>query len=105
MSFIVTDPSGFPFRSVSECVIEKAPTVYIAGTKEALTPDPEGFVYNNLVSYATYYNYDRMAMEQMGFNTTEDPAKADAVVGASALDEESLAAVQAGVPYVAATGS
>ena len=36
----------------------------------------------------------------MGFNTTEDVAGADAVVGSSALDGESLAAVQAGVPDV-----
>ena len=36
----------------------------------------------------------------MGFNTTEDVAGADAVVGSSALDEKSIAAVQAGVPYV-----
>ena len=84
-------------------VIGKTPTVYISGTREALTPDPAGYVYTNLVSFATDYNYDRTAMEQMGFDTTEDPAGADAVVGGAALDEDSLAAVQAGVPYVGYT--
>ena len=84
-------------------VIGKTPTVYIAGTREALTPDPAGYVYNTLVSFSPDYNYDRTALEQMGFTTTEDAARADAVVGGSALDEASLAAVQTGVPYVGYT--
>ena len=84
-------------------VIGKTPTVYISGTREALTPDPAGYVYTSLISYFFDYNYDRMAMDLMGFTTTEDPARADAVVGASALDAEGLAAVQAGVPYVGYT--
>jgi hypothetical protein len=84
-------------------VIGKTPTVYISGTREALTPDPAGYVYTNLVSFATDYNYDRTAMEQMGFDTTEDPAGADAVVGGAYLDKETLAAVKAGVPYVGYT--
>ena len=81
-------------------VIEKTPTVYISGTKEALTPAPDGYVYNTLVTYSTDYNNERIAMELMGFGTTEDPAGADAVVGGAELDKESLAAVKAGVPYV-----
>ena len=84
-------------------VIGKAPTVYISGTREALTPDPIGYVYTALVSFFFEYNYDRMAMDMMGFDTTEDAARADAVVGATALDAEGLAAVQAGVPYVGYT--
>ena len=39
----------------------------------------------------------------MGFTITEDAAQADAVIGGIALDEEGLAAVQAGVPYVGYT--
>ena len=81
-------------------VIEKTPTVYISGTKEALTPCTEGYVYNTLVTLSTDYNDERIAMERMGFDTTEDVTKADAVVGASALDEESLAAVKSGATYV-----
>ena len=44
-------------------------------------------------------------MKQMNFLTTEDPAQADAVVGASALDEGGLAAVQSGTPYVGYTSA
>ena len=84
-------------------VIEKTPTVYISGTKEALTPSPDGYVYNTLVTVSSDYNNERIAMELMGFGTTEDVASADAVVGGYGLDEESLAAVQNGVPYVGYT--
>jgi hypothetical protein len=84
-------------------VIGKTPTVYIVGTKEALTPDPAGYVYAPLVYLSGEYNVDRIALDLMGFTTTEDVAEADAVVGSKELDEESLAAVQAGVPYVGYT--
>ena len=81
-------------------VIGKTPVVYISGTKEALTKDPAGFVYNTLVSFSNEYSNERTAMELMGFSTTEDASAADAVAGGAGLDEESLAAVKAGVPYV-----
>lgn len=81
-------------------VIEKTPTVYISGTREALTPAPDGYVYNTLVTLSTDYNNERIAMDLMGFGTTEDPAGADAVVGGAELDKESLAAVKVGAPYV-----
>ena len=84
-------------------VIEKTPTVYISGTKEALTPSPDGYVYNTLVTVSSDYNNERIAMGLMGFGTTEDVSAADAVVGGYGLDEESLAAVQTGVPYVGFT--
>ncbi len=84
-------------------VIGKTPTVYIVGTKEALTPDPAGYVFAPLVYLSGEYNVDRIALDLMGFTTTEDVAEADAVVGSKELDEESLAAVQAGVPYVGYT--
>lgn len=92
--------TGVKDTKLTAYVIEKTPLVYISGTKATFTPEPAGFLYNTLVTMGDYYNNDRMAMEMMGFNTTEDPGEADAVVGSSALDEESLAAVQAGVPYV-----
>jgi len=56
-------------------------TVYMSGTKEALTPSTEGYVYNTLVTTSSDYNNERIAMELMGFGTTEDVAGADAVVG------------------------
>ena len=40
-------------------VIEKTPTVYISGTKEALTPSPDGYVYNTLVTVSSDYNNER----------------------------------------------
>jgi hypothetical protein len=95
--------TGVKGSDVTAYVIGKTPTVYISGTKDALMPEPEGYVYTNLVSFSQSYNDDRTAMELMGFGTTENPAEADAVVGGAALDEESLAAVQAGVPYVGYT--
>ena len=84
-------------------VIEKTPTVYISGTKEALTPATDGYVYNTLVTTSSDYNNERIAMELMGFGTTENVTDADAVVGGCGLDVESLAAVQTGVPYVGFT--
>ena len=92
--------TGVKNPDITAYVIEKTPSVYISGTKDALTPSSEGFIYNTLVTLSSSYNLDRTAMELMGFNTTEDLAGADAVVGGTELDEESLAAVQTGVPYV-----
>lgn len=40
----------------------------------------------------------------MGAGTTEGVDETDAVAGGASLDEESLAAVQAGASYVAAAG-
>ena len=95
--------TGVKDPDFSAYVIGKSPTVYISGTREALTPASEGYVYTNLVAFSIDYNFDRAALEMMGFATTEDASKADAVVGATALDEEGLAAVQAGIPYVGYT--
>lgn len=92
--------TGVKNPDITAYVIEKTPSVYISGTKDALTPSSEGFIYNTLVTLSSSYNLDRTAMELMGFNTTEDLAGADAVVGGTELDEDSLAAVQTGVPYV-----
>ena len=84
-------------------VIEKSPSVYISGTRDALTPQSVGYVYTDLVSFYPEYHYDWRALDMMGFTITEDAAQADAVIGGIALDEEGLAAVQAGVPYVGYT--
>jgi hypothetical protein len=97
--------TGVKDPDLTAYVIGKTPTVYISGTKEALTPSPDGYVYNTLVTLSTDYNNERIAMELMGFGTTEDVAMADAVAGGAGLDEETLAAVQAGVPYVGYTES
>ena len=51
---------------------------------------------NLLWSAAYRYNYDRQAMELLGFQVTEDASKADLIIGAAALDAEALAAVKSG---------
>ena len=97
--------TGVKDPDLTAYVIEKTPKVYISGTKEALTPAPDGYVYNTLVTTSSDYNNERIAMELMGFGTTEDIAAADAVVGGCGLEEESLAAVQTGVPYMGFTAN
>ena len=53
-----------------------------------------------VTGYIEEHFAEDLTLEQMGFTTTEDTAGADAIIGGCDLDEESLAAVQAGVPYV-----
>ena len=77
--------------------ISKAPVVYISGKPAA---NEEGFVKTSLVSGAYEYNYDRQAMEMLGFTVTDDASKADVIIGAAALDEQALAAVKSGTPYI-----
>ena len=78
-------------------VITKAPVIYISGYPSENT---SGFYKSTLVSGAYQYNYDRQAMELLGFATTNDAAEADLIIGAAALDDQALAAVQAGTPYI-----
>ncbi len=69
-----------------------------------------GFInYRNTYNNGTS-NYDVMAFaDQLGFTITDDPAKADIILGNVALDQgesgaAAVAAVKAGTPYIA-TGS
>ncbi|HJA62907.1 MAG TPA: S-layer homology domain-containing protein, partial [Candidatus Intestinimonas stercoravium] len=78
-------------------VITKVPVIYISGYPSENT---SGFYKSTLVSGAYQYNYDRQAMELLGFATTDDAAEADLIIGAAALDDQALAAVQAGTPYI-----
>ena len=89
---------------VTAYVIAGAPTVYISGTANALKKSTGGYVHTSRITSSSY-NYDRMAMEIMNFNTTTDAAEADAVIGATALDTGALAAVQAGTPYIGYSSS
>ena len=77
-------------------VITKAPTVYITGASKA---NGSGFLYASQVGNASW-NYDRIAMELMNFDTTSDPAAADAIVGASSLSGDAKTAVLNGTPYI-----
>ena len=79
-------------------LITKAPTVYITGE---VGPDDAGFKWTSRVNWSHgNWNYDRAALELMGFETTSDPAKADLIMGASALNDAAKAEVLAGTPYI-----
>ena len=77
--------------------ITKAPVVYISGKP---SDSRTGFVKTSLVSGSYQYNYDRQAMELLGFQVTDDASLATLVIGAAALDEAGLAAVENGAAYI-----
>ncbi len=77
--------------------LTKAPVIYISGKP---ADNDSGFVKTTLVSGAYEYNYDRQAMELLGFTVTDDASKADLIIGAAELDEQALAAVKNGTPYI-----
>ena len=60
--------------------ISKAPVVYISGKP---ADNDAGFVKTTLVSGAYEYNYDRQAMELLGFTVTDNASQADLIIGAS----------------------
>ena len=77
--------------------LTKAPVIYISGKP---ADNDSGFVKTTLVSGAYEYNYDRQAMELLGFTVTDDASKADLIIGAAELDDQALAAVKSGTPYI-----
>ena len=78
--------------------ITKAPKVYITGEVGA---DDAGFKWASRINWSHgNWNYDRVALELMGFDTTSDPAQADLIMGASALNDAAKAQVLAGTPYI-----
>lgn len=79
-------------------VIKGEPSVYITGEPEYYTA---GCAKAGKINWRTYYyNYDKKAMKLLNFKVTKNAAKADVVIGSSALDSEGLSAVQDGVPYI-----
>lgn len=85
--------AGYPAATT----ISKAPVIYITG---AAGKDTSGFVYTKQVSSASNWNYDRCAMELMGFATTSDVSEATGIIGASSPNADALAAIQSGTPYI-----
>ena len=73
------------------------PKVYTSGKP---ADNDKGFVKTTLVSGSYEYNYDRQAMRTLGFTVTDDASQADLIIGAAALDEQALAAVKSGTPYI-----
>lgn len=82
--------------------ISKSPLIYINGKP---ADNASGFVKSSLVSGAAAYNYDRQAMEMLGFQTTNDASKADLIIGASRPDNAALAAIKNGTPYIGYSSS
>lgn len=78
-------------------VITKAPAVYVNGQP---SQSSSGFVNTRKVASSYNWNYDMKAMDLMNFDTVSDVASADIIVGSSALNDSSLAAVQSGTPYI-----
>ena len=82
---------------VAAQALTKAPVVYISGRPGT---NDSGFVHSTLTSGSYQYNYDRQAMETLGFTVTDNAAEADLIIGAAALDGQALAAVRSGTPYI-----
>lgn len=90
--------TGVYGKNITATVIDGAPTVYLTGVPA--NNATSGFVYNSQVSSANNWNYDRVAMELMNFNVTEDVSEADVVAGSSTLNGAALNAVKGGMPYI-----
>lgn len=91
--------SGYGIADVSfeTQTIASAPKVYIAGQPVQSTT---GFINTSVVTNYSW-NYDRCALELMNFTTVDSPFDADVIIGAAALLEDELQAVQNGTPYIA----
>lgn len=100
----VLTATGVQNPDVTAFYIEKSPVVYVAGSAAKLAPAASGYVNSNYINWNSGgFNYDRWAMDIMSFQTTADPAEADAIVGTSGLTAAELAQVQAGKTYVGYT--
>lgn len=96
-----TGISSYDDNYPSAKVITKAPSVYLTG---APTKSSYGFVYNNQVSNAYEWNYDKDALELMNFKITTELDNADIIVGASSASDAELDAALAGTPLIAFGG-
>lgn len=99
--FVLTGTAVTADNAPASEAINGAPVVYITGVP---SQNESGFVWTSRVTN-TNWNYDRIAMEMMGFTVTTDPAEADVIVGASALNADALAAVKSGTPYIGYSSS
>jgi len=89
----------------AEAFVLAPSTVYVNGTFTALSGAATGAVRVPIVANSSGWNYDMYALELMGFETTNNAAEADVVIGATGLDAQGLAAVQAGTPYIGYSSS
>ncbi|MBQ1270685.1 MAG: S-layer homology domain-containing protein [Clostridia bacterium] len=89
----------------AEAFVLEPSKVYINGTSTALSGASTGAVRVPIIANSSSWNYDMYALELMGFKTTNDAGEADVVIGATGLDAQGLAAVQAGTPYIGYSSS
>lgn len=89
--------TGVYGKDIKALKIAKAPTVYINGIPAKNT---RGGCTESTRVGSSSWNYDRIAMDLMNFTTTAELSEADVIIGASALNANSLAAVKDGTPYI-----
>lgn len=94
---------GVKSGAVKANVLKNDIKVYLTGVPA--NNAASGFVFNSQVSSANAWNYDRVAMELMGFSVTENVAEADIIAGASSLSGAALNAAKAGTPYIGYSSS
>lgn len=95
--YIITGIGIANSKTPASARLTKAPVVYISGKPAENT---SGFYKYSLTSGSYQYNYDRQAMELLGFEVTDDASKADLIIGAAALDSQALAAIKSGTAYI-----
>jgi len=77
--------------------ITQAPKIYVNGKPADNT---SGFVKTTLVASSNNYNYDKQAVELMGFEITENLEEATLIIGSAALSKDAIAAVENGTAYI-----
>ncbi len=83
-------------KDIKAKLIKKVGTVYVPG---AWTPSDRG--YSGFSAWSYEYNFDKKAVERMGFPVTKDLSASDVIVGQLDLEKDGVAAVKAGKPYMA----
>ncbi len=93
----ILSAKGLNGGDIKAKLISETPKVYVTGKPGQ---DSAGYVNTTLVAASPNWNYDRVALELMGFNRVENAKDANVVIGASKLDEAGLTAVTSGTPYI-----
>lgn len=87
---------GVDGTNIKAKLIGKSPVVYVPSP---WTPNDGG--YSGFSDWSYEYNFDSYALQRLGFDITKDVTKSDAIVGQNNLEENEIADVKAGKPYMA----